>query len=829
MRIDLHCHSKFSKRPTLWLMQKLGCPESFTEPLDMHRLLRERGMDAVTITDHNVIDGALEIAHLPNTFLGCEYTTYFPEDRCKVHVLAYGFTEQQHADMTRARENIFDFARYLHEEGIWHVCAHPLFGPNDRITVAHVEQLALLFKTWEWNGDQVPVMNETVQRIVSSLTQRDIDRLAERHGVTPLAKDVWKKNLTGGSDDHSSLHLACTYTEVADADSLEAFWMGVNHGLARVRGTDATPQAFARNVYGIAYQFYKSQLGLGRHVQRDVFLNFLDRTLQTRCESTDLRLSRVQKYFSRRRRDKRWAEANKSFFQLARMEAEKILDQDPQLVAIVRDGTSASDMDHTWFQFVDRVANKALMHFGEHLLDRVLNARLIDMFHSLGSAGAVYGLLAPYLVAYSHHAEQEAFTAEAARAFLPQAPSSESDRTPHVAHFTDTLHEVNGVARTLLEQLETAIATGKKYTIVTCFSERQPFQRGVHQFNPVGQFTVPEYPELKLLMPPLLQMLQHCHEEKFTHIHIATPGPVGLAGLVIARILKLPVAGTYHTAVPQYAKILTEDAYVEELAWKFMIWFYDQLDAIYVPSEATAAELIERGINRERVKAYPRGIDIDRFHPSKRGDIYSTRFHLDDSMPRLLYVGRVSREKNLHHLALAYRKLLASGLEARLVIVGDGPFRAEMESMLAGTPALFTGYVEGEDLAQIYASSDLFVFPSATDTFGNVVLEAQAAGIPVIVTNQGGPQENLVAGHTGLVVQAGDIAELAEAMASLVADPARRLAMGHAARGYMDGRGFHESFCALFDMLVGSAAAHETSARARTLMRAWINPQTLAS
>ena len=86
MKIDLHCHSKWSKRPTLWLMQKLGCPESFTEPAELYRLLRQRGMDAVTITDHNVIDAGREIGHLDNVITGCEYTTYFPKDRCKVHV-----------------------------------------------------------------------------------------------------------------------------------------------------------------------------------------------------------------------------------------------------------------------------------------------------------------------------------------------------------------------------------------------------------------------------------------------------------------------------------------------------------------------------------------------------------------------------------------------------------------------------------------------------------------------------------------------------------------------------------------------------------------------
>jgi len=113
IRIDLHIHSKFSKRPSQWVLQKIGCPESFSEPLDIYRLARLRGMNRVTITDHNRIEGALEIAHLPGTFVSEEITTYFPEDHCKIHVLALDITEQQHEDIQKIRENIYELVDYL--------------------------------------------------------------------------------------------------------------------------------------------------------------------------------------------------------------------------------------------------------------------------------------------------------------------------------------------------------------------------------------------------------------------------------------------------------------------------------------------------------------------------------------------------------------------------------------------------------------------------------------------------------------------------------------------------------------------------------------------
>ena len=149
MRIDLHVHSKFSTRPSQWLLQKLGCPESFTEPHEIYHIAKTRGMTLVTITDHNRIEGALEIAHLPDAFVSEEITTYFPEDRCKIHVLALNIDEAQHRDIQKVRENIYELVDYLLAAGILHILAHPLFSVNDRLTVTHLEKLLLLFKNFE--------------------------------------------------------------------------------------------------------------------------------------------------------------------------------------------------------------------------------------------------------------------------------------------------------------------------------------------------------------------------------------------------------------------------------------------------------------------------------------------------------------------------------------------------------------------------------------------------------------------------------------------------------------------------------------------------------
>lgn len=800
MKIDLHCHCKHSKRPTLWLMKKLGCPESFTEPIDLYHICRERGMDMVTITDHNVIDGCLEIADLPNTFMGCEYTTYFPQDRCKVHVLAYGMTEAQHKEITEARENIFDLVRYFDDHNIKHICAHPLFWVNDRLTIDHIEQLLLLFKNWELNGDMAPKMNKIARALVNGLTPGLMGELADKHDIDPHYAEPWNKNLTCGSDDHCSLNLARAYTEVPNATNLDEFWTGVEEGLGKLRSPDATPQGFARNVYSIGYQFYKDRFGLERYIQKDLLLGFLDQAFQQRVERERRWQDKVTLFFRKRRKPKSPA-ANATLISMARYEAEKLIREDPQLEAIVKDGrTHSSDLDLTTFEFVNQVSNRVLLQFGSHLLSKAVKGQIFDIFHSIGSAGALYLLMSPYFAAYSLHTRERTWSAEVIEKILGAGAADKYAIETKVGHFTDTYDEVNGVARTLRKQLATAQSLNKPYDIVACSPEGPSFERGVARFMPVGNIRLPEYPELKLLTPPFLQMLSHCYEEGYTHLHAATPGPVGLAALGIARILQLPISGTYHTAIPQYAKFLTGDRYVEDLMWRYMVWFYDQMDIVYVPSAATGDELIDRGIAREKIKVYPRGVDTERFHPSKKSDTFETKYGIGKDEVKLFYVGRVSKEKNLHILEQAYRALIGRGVEARLIVVGDGPYRGGMESALADTPAVFTGYVEGEDLAAMYASADCLVFPSTTDTFGNVVLESQASGVPVIVTDQGGPQENLLPGETGVIVGSNSVAELADAMEMMATDHVKRRAMGKAARAYMETRSFEAAFEQLWAM-----------------------------
>jgi len=269
-------------------------------------------------------------------------------------------------------------------------------------------------------------------------------------------------------------------------------------------------------------------------------------------------------------------------------------------------------------------------------------------------------------------------------------------------------------------------------------------------------------------------------------------------GLAIARILKIPVHGTDHTAFPQYVRMFTEDPAMENAAWRYMRWFYGQMDAIYAPSRSTAQDLAERGIDASRIVVHPRGVDAERFSP-ERDARYFEGLGLGRQF-KLLYVGRVSREKSLDVLAEAFREVHACRPDARLVVVGDGPYLEEMRAQTADLPVLFTGYLQGEALTAAYAGADLFVFPSATDTFGNVVLEAQASGLPVVVTSAGGPREAMLPGRTGLVVPPGDARSLALAVLELALDRQRLDGMATEARRFAASVSFDQAFLKTWDI-----------------------------
>jgi glycosyltransferase involved in cell wall biosynthesis len=438
-----------------------------------------------------------------------------------------------------------------------------------------------------------------------------------------------------------------------------------------------------------------------------------------------------------------------------------------------------------------RLASKVMNDVGFRIVTRFIGKAEKGDF--LGGLEPLAGVLplglatAPYL--YSFHAlrSDRRMWGDVSERFLGQRPKTLQNHRK--AWFTDTLEDVNGVARTIRTMAKAGRESGADITILTSRPGFSP-EPGVMNFQPVGVFTIPEYDLQKLSFPPILDVIDHIAQRGYTELILSTPGPMGLGGLMAANVLGLRTSAIYHTDFPQYARFLSDDdPLVEGIAWNYMHWFYSQMDRVYVNSQSYLDRWVDRGLPREKLAILPRGLETELFSTMNRKEDFWKRRGASGKVA--LYVGRISKEKELDFLARVAGKIPKSA-GVTFAFVGEGPFLEELKSKIP--QGIFTGVLHGEDLAQAYASADLFVFPSTTDTYGNVVVEAMASGLPVVVSNQGGPAELLRDPKDGERVVAGDLANWVAAIQRLAAQENGPEERQKRRERTIQGRSWHDAF-----------------------------------
>jgi glycosyltransferase involved in cell wall biosynthesis len=293
---------------------------------------------------------------------------------------------------------------------------------------------------------------------------------------------------------------------------------------------------------------------------------------------------------------------------------------------------------------------------------------------------------------------------------------------------------------------------------------------------------MPYYPQLRLTLPPLLEILEWADRQQFDAIHVSTPGPMGLCGWLAAKMLRVPMLATYHTDFPAYVERLSGDHRISGGTVRYISWFYSQCAAVFLRSSAYRFKLLDLGVREDRLAMILPAIDRQQFSPRHRDvNIWA---ELGVQQPRrLLYAGRVSVEKNMPLLASAFKSLFTLRRDVALIVAGDGPYLQRMRDELSGLPIHFVGEQDDQRLARLYSSSDLLIFPSRTDTLGQVVMEAQACGLPAIVSADGGPKEIVSDGATGIVMSSNEPADWAAAIDALLRDESRRMRMALSASG----------------------------------------------
>jgi glycosyltransferase involved in cell wall biosynthesis len=360
------------------------------------------------------------------------------------------------------------------------------------------------------------------------------------------------------------------------------------------------------------------------------------------------------------------------------------------------------------------------------------------------------------------------------------------------------LPKLDGVTRTLARLLEYLQSHGHQVLLLGPESGMAEYA-GAEIIGTAG-VPFPFYPELKFnFFRPLF--LRRLSEFQPDLVHLVDPVILGAAGLAATRMLGKPLISSYHTNLAAYCGHFGFPLFTRPM-WSYNRFIHNQCSLTYCPSPSTASMLEGQGF--QHVRIWPRGVDTRLFWAERRDtDLRASWMDEAENVDKtiLMYAGRISWEKNLRVLAHAYREM--DHTKCHLVIVGDGPALTELKQEMTGLPVTFTGYLRGEELARAYASGDIFAFPSRTETFGQVVLEAMASGLPVVGMRAEGVRDTVEDGKTGFLLDIEDLSEqeqiagYQQLLTRLVEQPALRQTMGLAAKEAASQRTWDEAMKSL--------------------------------
>ena len=331
--------------------------------------------------------------------------------------------------------------------------------------------------------------------------------------------------------------------------------------------------------------------------------------------------------------------------------------------------------------------------------------------------------------------------------------------------------EINGVALTLEKLHNFLNISGHRPSVIRPrrFSEtRKP--------ELVQGFPIPMYPKLRFGIGSPLRLYQTIKSKMPDIIHLATEGPLGLACLGIAKSLRIPVVSSFHTNFDLYANDY-KMGFLSSGISHYLRWFHNQTEATFAPSNACLERL--QALGYKNTKIWTRGVDTSLFNPIQKDLNFKSKIGLSETDILLLYVGRLAPEKNIGALLETFKKarstLNKQGKNLFLALVGTGPLvgKSDLEKI---NGIILPGELRGNHLAQWYASADIFVFPSTSETFGNVILEAQASGLPVLCLNSQATQERICNHHDGIL--AANIEEFERLLTDLTADKSKRDYLG---------------------------------------------------
>jgi glycosyltransferase involved in cell wall biosynthesis/predicted metal-dependent phosphoesterase TrpH len=740
-RADMHCHSTASQLAKLGVQRALGLPECATPPEEVYDLAKRRGMDFVTITDHDTIDGVLELSDRPDVFVSEELTVSFKGEPQAVHVLCYGITPDDHEWLQAHNDDVEACADYLHSNEIACALAHPFFAVKAPLTPRHRRRLAQLFPVWETrNGSRARELNMPAAIYIDT------------HGGTGIA----------GSDDHAGIDIGRTFTTTPEAATPEEFLEHLRGGRAEAHGDQGSAAKWAHSALALAARV----VGCGEGDPNPGAVLALAEKI---VSDGEIRGGGAE--------DGGLGPSDARSLLRAWLESVDLNVEMDELIALLQD----EDFSHSDLYRRARRAHE------RRLRDAVHTA--LENAKPGGDVGsAMHGLFQACTAAIPY-APAAAFLAR------EKAKLVTREHEPlRVGLVADAVGGMHGVTHTLEEIRQRGVPG---FDVEVIGTDPNVDRR----LSSVADVDIPYYADLQVGVPSLPALVETLAEGRYELLHLCSPGPAGVGAALLARIMGMPTVGSYHTELEAYARLRSSDPRLEAGMRMALSAFYGHCNVVLSPSKASDDSLVTLGIAEERIGRWDRGVDLSRFSPRKR---------VPGLLPgelNVLYVGRQTKEKGADLLADAFLEAHRRNPRLRLVLAGGGPEQQHLWERLGDTAA-FLGWLEGEALARVYASADMFLFASRTDTFGQVILEAQASGLPVVAVDEGGPSSLIEDGVTGFLCNA-EPGALASAVEVLASSPDIRRRMANAALSAVAVRSWDRSLGQLADGYRRALAAQQ--------------------
>lgn len=591
-RIDLHVHSRFSRDVGDWRLQMIGAHECYTEPEEIYRLLRRRGMDFVTLTDHDTIDGAMELAHLDRFFISEEVTTYFPEDGVKLHVVALNIDEEKHRMIRSLRENVYELTGYLDHQSIPFFIAHPLFRMTAPLRLEHFEKMLLLFKTFEVkNGGNQIYLYDLMKAVLKQLSPEQIQRLSDKHGIKPLGVRPWQKNQVGGSDDHSGHSMGSPHTVCPRSHSVQELLEHIENGKSRAAGPSGSPIQFGQNILSISYHYLQDKKEFVDPIGSPAAWEILGRLFNTPGQRrTSVIMDVLLRLYKtvplpasvQRRLGRSNAFLEASLDALKKPENQSLIDGKNEDALRYRDlyqavnGIFQETLKRAASRPVSRLDLETLLRVGRQLLPLV----------PLGI---------PYLIGFRAECQDRPLIRKILARFAPGRSANRKERIAVIGDESCRKMVSSGAYRhTLYPEMDRGVQT-----------HLMGVQNGEDRGRQYRDF--PVLGEMKIigtgwrLVNPLDLGWDLCRHD-LSAVYIHTLGFIGVLGLFMARWLQIPVILRYPQK--EIIRILTKaknDSH-RRIAGMFFRLILRNADEIRLPSESLRSQALSLGAEASRLR-----------------------------------------------------------------------------------------------------------------------------------------------------------------------------------------------------------------------------------